>query len=318
MFLAKGEAVVRLITADEIEPLIAIERAARIVASTYRGIGGGRVHASRPSLLQVVGSPFRLGAKGATLPDEGFAGVRLTSKAAPRTMLWTLDDGVPVAMLDESRLYRFRTGVSAAVVADHLLAGRRAGRVAIIGAGPIAQEMVRAFQVLIRPDQIRIAARSAASAQQLAAATADGGAVVASPTIADALDGADVVVTITTANEVLVRPEHLGPQTIVLSMGGGLEVAHAVWERAVYRLVDDLDYALGQGDAAAWIAAGTTTRSACEASVTATVGAAFAAGTPAPAGPAIAIVQGTTALDIALAVDVFRRLNDDSSKETTQ
>ena len=46
--------------------------------------------------------------------------------------------------------------------------------------------------------------------------------------------------TITSANEVLVMPEHVSADAILLSMGGGLEISHDVWNSASCRFVDDL------------------------------------------------------------------------------
>lgn len=287
---------------------LSVHAAAAIIDATYRAIGEGQVEASSPSMMRIGHTPLRLGAKGAVLTHLDIAGVRLTSRAAPRLMLWSLDTGVPLAFFDESEMYRFRTGVSAAAVARYLLQGRALKRAAIIGAGPIAQQMASALHQLLKPEEIAITARNRASAERFASdALSRGEPLVVADGVTEATCDAKLIITITSANEVLVKPEHVGADAIVLSMGGGLEVAHEVWASASARYLDDLSYALHQGDAAAWIKAGTIDRAAFEASLTGTVGdlATGAVKIPNGRGPIMAIVQGTTALDLALAHSIY-------------
>jgi alanine dehydrogenase len=294
---------------DECRGALSVHAAAGIIDETYRAIGEGKVEASQPSMMRIGTTPLRLGAKGAVLNHLDIAGVRLTSRAAPRLMLWSLESGEPIAFFDESEMYRFRTGVSAAVVARYLLQGRPLQRAAIIGAGPIAQQMASAIHQLLLPSRIAVTARNRTSAERFAAdAMARGEPVVVADTVIEATRDAQLIITITSANEVLVMPEHVSADAILLSMGGGLEISHDVWNSASCRFVDDLSYALHQGDAANWIKAGTIDRAAFEASLTGTV-ADLAAGRvtiPAREGPVMAIVQGTTALDIALAHSIYR------------
>ncbi|AXV17869.1 hypothetical protein CYG48_18945 (plasmid) [Neorhizobium sp. SOG26] len=295
-------------TKEDTRGMLSVARAAPLLDETYRAIGQGRVEASSPSMMRVGSTPFRFGAKGAVLNHLDIAGVRITSRKASRLMLWSLQTGEPVAFFDESEMYRFRTGVSAAVVAKYLLQDRKLERAAIIGAGAIAQQIASAIHQTFRPTEIAVSARSVASAKRFAADAAKRGEpVVVAETISEATANADVIVTITNANEELVRPEHVSEGAVVLSMGGGLEVAHGVWASASARYVDDLSYALHQGDAAAWIKEGKFSQSAFQANLTGTV-AELAVGKLEAIktdSHVMAIVQGTTALDIALAHSIY-------------
>lgn len=301
----------QLITEAQTRAVLNARDAADIIAATYRNIAAGAVTASRPSAMTITRLPHRLGAKGAVLERDGIAGVRLTSRTAPRQMLWSLETGEPLALIDESHLYRLRTGVSAVVVAQALFANESISRLAIIGTGPIAFEMVKAFDTLLKVDEIVVSARSRASTQAFCDRMAQFGRTVEQASdIGSAVHGASLVVTITTASEELLLPEDVAEGTVVISMGGGLEVSHAIWARAAGRFVDDLSYALHQGDAAAWIERRETTAMAFEAGLTGRVGQ-LVAGTYAEdvKRGAMAIVQGTTALDIALGYHVFGTLN---------
>lgn len=297
------------ITEDQTRNALSIRSAAEIVMATYRGIAEGTVTASTPSLLQITSEPFRLGAKGAVLNHLGIAGVRLISRAAPRLMLWSLQSGEPLALIDESHAYRFRTGVSGAVCARYLLPTGSEPNVAIIGAGPIAFQLALAVSELVEPASIRVVASSVDSAERFAREAQEAGVnVVPQNSVADAVRDADLVITITSANEVLVRIEDLAPGAVVLSMGGGQEVDHKVWAACSQRFVDDLGYALHQGDAAAWIKAGLFDELSFAASLTGTVAALAADQVTAhlnDAGLSMAIVQGTTALDVALGHAIY-------------
>lgn len=306
----------QIISQAQTRGVLTIHQAAQIVDATYRGIGEGEVEASVPSVMRIGSTDHRLGTKGAVLAAEGIAGVRLTSRAAPRLMLWSLATGEPIAFLDESFLYRFRTGISAAVVAQYLLQGRRPRRAAIVGAGPIAMEIVRAIHEILKPGEIAVAARRAASARKFSRKAQEAGInVLPAPDVESSVDGADLLVTITSAATELIGPSHVNEDAVLLSMGGVFEVSHDVWVKSVARFVDDLDYALKQGDAAAWIASGTTTEDKFKSSLTGTVGelAAGRWGGTASQGIRMAIVQGVTALDVALAHAVVQAIQNDGA-----
>lgn len=288
---------------------ISIARAAQIIDETYRAVGDGRVTASTPSRMEIGATPHRLGAKGAVLDHLGVAGVRLNSRSEPRLMLWSLETGAPLALFEEKAMYRFRTGISASVVAGYLLADGSPDRVAVIGAGPIAREMVAGIHELLKPAEIVVASRTLESVERFAASCREAGLPVSpAKTVGEAVADADLVVTITTANEVLVRRDYLKAGATVLSMGGGLELDHAIWASASARYVDDLGYALHQGDGHAWISQGLTDEAGFEASLTGTVGDLANGRLTSRSGSdghVMAIVQGTTALDIALAHAVY-------------
>ena len=289
---------------------ISVLEAVDVVDATYRAMGEGLVEMSDPSMMRVGNTAHRLGAKGAVLNHLGIAGIRLVSRAAPRLMLWSLDTGEPLAFFDEKMMYRFRTGVSAAVVARYLLPkSRPLKRVTIIGAGPIAKQVAIAITETLSPEEILIVSRNQKSSALFArTCRSENLPVAAAATVADATENADLIVTITSANEILVRPEHVKKGAVVLSMGGGQELHPQVWASASMRYVDDLNYALQQGDAHAWISQGEFSPATFDATLTGTIGA-LAAGHPALTTSnedvSIAIVQGTTALDIALAFAVY-------------
>lgn len=297
----------RMISEAQTVDALSIAEAAEVIADTYQALGNGEVEPSTPSAMRVAGPPHRIQLKGAILKRDGIAGARLSSYGHPRLMLWDLDSGAPILFLEENWLYAFRTGVSGAVVARWLMP-RPSPRIALIGAGAIATHMARAFGELCAPEVIMVASRTRESADRLAANVGNAPVVVAA-TIEEAVRGADIVATITTAPTRIVHSDWIKPGATVLSMGGGPEFDVGVWQRASHRFVDDLDYALYQGDLAAWV----KDRALTQADITANiVGIGEVAndrwsGRSSADQSVLAVIQGLTALDLALAYRILQK-----------
>jgi ornithine cyclodeaminase/alanine dehydrogenase-like protein (mu-crystallin family) len=298
----------RMIPAAETVDALSISEAAQVIERVYAGLAAGTVVPSSPSAMRIAGPPHRIQVKGAVLQDEGIAGARLSSLRDPRLMLWDLESGAPILLLEESWLYTFRTGISGAVVARWLSPCARP-RIALIGAGKIATQMARGFVELCDPAQIRVAARTSGSAERLVEAVGKGRAdFVVAPSIEEAVRGADIVATITTASEPIVEPSWIGQGALVLSMGGVQEFRPQTWHWARHRFVDDLDYALYQGDLAAFVKSGAVSSDEIRAKIV-SIGEVAAGRWPGRSDPAegvYAVIQGLTALDLALAHRILR------------
>lgn len=293
----------RMIPAAETVDALSIKEAAQIIERVYAGLAAGTVVPSSPSAMRIAGPPHRIQVKGAVLQDQGIAGARLSSLRDPRLMLWDLETGAPILLLEESWLYTFRTGISGAVVARWLSPCPRP-RIALIGAGKIATQMARGFVELCNPAQIRVAARTYGSAERLVEVVGKEGAdFVVAPSIEEAVRDADIVATITTAGAPIVEHSWIKEGALVLSMGGVQEFEPRTWRWAHHRFVDDLDYALYQGDLAAFVKAGAVGSDEIRSSV-ASIGEVATgrwAGRSDRSEGVYAVIQGLTALDLALA-----------------
>ncbi len=299
----------RMIAADQTVDALTIAEAASVIERVYAGLASGAVVPSTPSAMRIAGPPHRIQVKGAVLQDEGIAGARLSSMRDPRVMLWVLETGEPIALIEESWLYTFRTGISGAVVARWLTPCPKP-RIALIGAGKIATHMARGFAELCDPAQIRVASRTAKSAQRLVEAVGTATCNIAAvETIEEAVRGADIVATITTAAAPLVDPAWIKPGALVLSMGGVQEFMPQTFHAATHRFVDDLDYALYQGDLAAFVKSGAATADHIRSTVV-SIGDVATGRWPGRADPSesvYAVIQGLTALDLALAYRIFQK-----------
>ncbi len=298
----------RMISVAETVDVLPIFEAADIIAGVYAGLAAGSVVPSSPSAMQIAGPPHRIQVKGAVLQDLGIAGARLSSLRDPRLILWDLETGSPILLLEESWLYAFRTGISGAVVARWLSPVPRP-RIALIGAGKIATHMALGFAELCDPAQIAVASRTMASAEKLVETVKGKTDIAATPRIEDAVRGADIIATITTANAPLVEPAWIKPGALVLSMGGVQEFMPQTWHAAAHRFVDDLDYALYQGDLAAFVKSGAASADEIGSNVISIgeVAAGRWAGRSDPSQSVYAVIQGLTALDLALAYRIYQR-----------
>ncbi len=297
----------RMISEAETVDALSIAEAAEVIAATYKALGNCEVEPSTPSAMRVAGPPHRIQLKGAVLRHDGIAGARLSSRGHPRLILWDLQSGAPILFLEENWLYSFRTGVSGAVVA-RWLTPRPSPRIALIGAGAIATHMARAFGELCAPEVIVVASRTRESAGRLAGNVRNTRVMVAD-SIEDAVRGADIVATITTAPERIVQSDWIEPGATILSMGGGPEFDMGVWQRASHRFVDDLDYALYQGDLSSWVKDGALTQADIGATITGIGEVANGrwAGRRGPEESVLAVIQGLTALDLALAYRILQK-----------
>jgi ornithine cyclodeaminase len=124
------------------------------------------------------------------------------------------------ALLNASAVTEIRTAAVSAL-ATRLLARPGSRTVAILGAGVQARSHVEAMRAVLPDAEVRIWSRTPARAAALAA---ESGAVAAS-SAEEALAGADVVCTTTSAREPIVRLAWLGPGAHVNAVGSSVPTA---------------------------------------------------------------------------------------------
>jgi ornithine cyclodeaminase len=130
------------------------------------------------------------------------------------------ETGTPAAVLDGDAVTALRTG-AASGVATAELAESDAATLAVIGAGLQAPDQVQAVRAVRPIETVRVASRTQASAERLAARLSAAGDVAvevcASP--AEAVAGADVVCCATTADEPLFPASALQARVHVNAVG---------------------------------------------------------------------------------------------------
>lgn len=296
----------------EVRRVLPLRDAITIVEQAYRDYGMARtVLSSPPAMLGANRDGFALQkVKGAILPSAGVMGLRiiadrmLTSGEETIDYCWVADatTGRPIGLVDENRLHRLRTATTGIVAARWL--GRADMRsAAILGTGRIADELpaliAEAFPGLA---DVRVASRRLASAERFAASHAATLAMRPCETDA-ALDGADLVLAISSAEAPIVLGRHIRPGMTVIGLGGGPEIGLDALDSADRFVADDLTYAYMIGSVKGWVAQGRT-REAIEARLVADIGQIALGervGRENDAHSIIGIIQGMAICDVALA-----------------
>jgi len=299
---------------DALRCLVSTQDAIAIVRGAYEEYGRGGEVLSRPSAMQLkpAASPFAFKLKGGFSASEGVAGFRLAgfgpAGLVSHCIVLDAETGLPLGLVDETWLHRLRTAASSALAA-RWLARSDARVLAIVGAGQIATEIPAAFAHLFQLDEIRITSRSLASAQALARHCETFAATTITASIDDAVVGADIVVSVTSATEPLLHGRHFVPGITVIGLGGNAEIDRSALDVVDTLIVDDLEFAMEAGSIAGWLRSGESAERIA-ARVDAHIGE-IAAGTKAARrsaeGMILAIVQGMAHCDVALAAFALRK-----------
>ena len=124
------------------------------------------------------------------------------------------ETGLLRAVLNASAITEIRTAAVSGL-ATRLLARPGARRVAILGAGVQARSHAHAMRTVIHDPELRVWSRTPAHAEALALESH----AIACDTVEEALDGAEVVCTCTSAREPIVRMDWIAPGTHINAVG---------------------------------------------------------------------------------------------------
>ena len=150
-------------------------------------------------------------------------------------LLFDTEYGRLIGILDASTITALRTAAVTAV-ATRLLARADSRTLALLGAGVQAETHLESIG-LVRPiDEVRVWSRSGDRAHRFAEKfTAAGTRIVVSPTAREAVDGADVVCTVTSSREPVLFGDWLAPGTHVNAVGASLATSRELDSAAVVK-----------------------------------------------------------------------------------
>ncbi|WP_410767182.1 ornithine cyclodeaminase family protein [Haloferax sp. DFSO60] len=215
----------RFLTSADVDGLATPVEYVDAVREGYRQHGEGAPAEPRTKLLN-RDPPGMFTTYAAVLPDTGAMGGYMYSAgfgaedAWFMTPLFDAESGEPLALLDGASMNPFKTGAAGAVAADEL-ARDDASTVALIGSGAQARGQLRALATVRDLESVWVYSPTKENREQFAgemdrvldasvAAVASSGAAV---------EGADIVVTATTAAEPVFDGDLLEPGTHVTAMG---------------------------------------------------------------------------------------------------
>lgn len=147
----------------------------------------------------------------------------------------------PLAIVDESWSYVQRT-VGSIAMAARKLANADSSVLAIVGAGRLARTAAEYYARLFKLEEIRVASRTASKREQVVAemSTKLGLPVRSAASIEEAVRGADLVLTATSATEALLDESWIQPGCVVACVGTA-EPGRELLEKADLFVVDNRD-----------------------------------------------------------------------------
>jgi ornithine cyclodeaminase/alanine dehydrogenase-like protein (mu-crystallin family) len=228
----------------DITTLLTAADAVPVIENCFLRMAAGEVANMSRRRLPLEGGA--LAVMGAADSGAGFAGVKsyavVDGNAAFAVCLFSLENGSIAAVIEADRLGQLRTGAASGVAAKHL-ARRGAESVGLIGCGWQAESQLAAIRAAVpsiehavawcrTPDRVeafcaRTGARPAESPQEAA--------------------GCDVVVTVTSSRDPVLRGEWLTSGVLVCAVGANdprrRELDNVVLERASFVCCDSLEQA---------------------------------------------------------------------------
>ena len=306
---------IRILGEDDVRSLITSESALELARATLKDQAAGGSSLSKPSAMNLDAKRHGSGVfkfKAATVGAVHASGIRLISRMSatdPDAKNWCAvydHGGLGLSgLVAELWISRIRTAAFG-TAAIECLVNPGSQVVTLFGTGKIAHEIVPMLASALNIKALRVTSLREESMKAFVATHAPNLAfdmhVVPEP--ARAIDGADVVITLTEARSPLVEPGMLKPGALVCSMGGGNEVDYGVLRESQRLIVDDVDFASEVGDGGAWIRQGHFTPEAFAARVDALACEVVAGTKPGRTGAEdriVAIMQGMAIGDVAFA-----------------
>lgn len=236
----------RILTATEVVEAIPMARAIEVARRALEDLSDGGIVAPPRLTLELEAGALTLFMPGYR-PARGDLAVKIVSvhpgnaeQGLPTVQalvaVFEATSGRPLGVLEGSALTALRTGAAVGVATD-LLARADARTLAVFGAGVQARAAIRAICAVREIEEIRLISRTATSAERLArelhATTPRVGRVILARTPAEAVRGADVIVTATTSSEPVVSGSDLSPGSHVNAIGAFRPTARELDDAAV-------------------------------------------------------------------------------------
>ena len=277
-----------------------------VCTQAYRYYGRTGSVLSEPSSLYLElpsDQPKTCRLKGAHFADNGVAGFRLASPGAYYTWVVDSQTGQPEGLVAENWLHRRRTAVTGALTLRWLRPDLQV--IALIGAGKIGFECAIALGHAFPDASIILGCRDEVRGELFRESLPTSvTAKMSIQAIEPAVRSAEAVLTITKASSAFIQGDWLRDGAVALSMGGVPEFDFTTWQRSQHFILDDLGYALKQGDLHHWVKSDGLSVDQIQARTTALIG--DVALDPEKyqsicSGVTLAVIQGMAVCDIAMA-----------------
>jgi len=246
-----GEEILFLSESD-IKKLIDIKTAITLCEEGERATGEGRVADDKfylPIKGDLVFKPFAGYIKGSELvaakiftlaPDNFHRGLPSSNSIG---LIYDAETLMPVAILEASWLTGVKVAASSTVAAKYL-AKKNSKVFGVIGAGLQARTHLEALCEVFNLEEVHVTSRTKESRERFAKEMSEKFDVNIIPvdTIEEAMKGADIVMTLTTANAPLVKSDWIEPGMFILKLGSYQELDPKVFTAVDKIVVDNWEY----------------------------------------------------------------------------
>ncbi|MEW6046498.1 MAG: ornithine cyclodeaminase family protein [Bacillota bacterium] len=237
----------KFFTEADVERLLTMNDALEAVQEAFALKAAGQAQ-NRPR--QRAGGGALLQVMPAAIPGLGVMGFKAytSSREGARFMVFLFDSesGKPLAAIQGNRLGQLRTG-AATGVACRFMARPESRVLALVGCGYQAETQLAAVASVLPIEEARVFCRTPGRAEAFGTRmqpSLPGVRLVAAATVHQAVEGADVVVTVTNSKEPVVPDEAVAPGTCICAAGSNhaarRELAAATVLGAHRVVVDDL------------------------------------------------------------------------------
>ncbi|MBC8736438.1 ornithine cyclodeaminase family protein [Paraburkholderia sp. UCT31] len=209
----------------QIDALVGFDEAIPTLEQAFRALSRGRAAVQRRVRTEAGG--VKLSTLGAVLPEAGVTGAKVYTTINGRfsfsIVLFSTDDGRPLATLDANALTRIRTAATT-VLAVRALAREDARAVAIFGTGVQGRAHAQALAAHTGLQSFRIVGLDNVEqvVDELNARHRARGVKATAGEAAEAVRDADVIVTATRATGALFDGATLAPGAMVAAIGSSL------------------------------------------------------------------------------------------------
>jgi ornithine cyclodeaminase/alanine dehydrogenase-like protein (mu-crystallin family) len=238
---------IRVLRGAEVRNLLPMAECVDLMQRTMIAVSEGRVVLPLRSILVMPGDRGMMGMMPGYLADPECFGVKLVS-LIPRNkppqysshlgivLLFEAEHGQPVALLDAAEITAIRTA-AASGLATRLLARPEAGDLALLGAGEQACSHLEAMLSVRTLRRVRVWARDRDKARLFAEAQGVRHNIVieTSPSVREAIAGADIICTTTKAREPILQGEWLTPGVHLNVVGSSIAAAAEIDTPAVVK-----------------------------------------------------------------------------------
>lgn len=264
----------RLITQEQVKSLLDMPSAIRVAEEVYRSHGEDRV-VMPPKITLDLGEgrpwpPYKgyMNAMPAYLEGADIAGIKWAGGflenykiglpfITAMILLINPKNGIFVAIMDGAHITALRTGAASAVCAKYL-ARKDSSVLGIIGAGVQGRMHLRALHHIFKLKEVRVIDIKEGAAenysQEMKAET--GLNVSPKKSYREVVEGADIICTVTTADEPMIRKEWLKKGSLVISAGSYQELEPEVVLSADKIVVDSWAQTSHRGELARLVEAG--------------------------------------------------------------